>query len=146
MMSILRKIQFFRKLAFLVTFGAFLLILNSASVIGDVIRYDNGGRRDPFVPLVGADGKVQEVQLTAKDLNIEGVVFDPNGGSLVLIDGDFYKEGDSIGQASIISIMKDRVILSQSNQEKIIWLRDEVVDKKEPAIPKAPEPAKNVTE
>ena len=101
--------------------------LKITSVFGEEIRYDSQGRRDPFIPLVGPDGRVVRNTLDISDFKIEGVIFDPNGGSVVLIDGQFYKEGDNINGLNIISIMKDRVILAQSKQEKTIWLRDEVI-------------------
>lgn len=102
--------------------------LKITSVFAEEIRYDSKGRRDPFAPLVGPDGKIIRNNLDMADFKIEGVIFDPQGGSMVLIDGEFYKEGDNLNGLNIISIMKDRVILAQSKQEKTIWLRDEVVN------------------
>lgn len=94
------------------------------------IRYDNGARRDPMTPLVGPDGVIN-VKFNPDDLNIEGIIYDKNrAGSLVLINGEFYKEGQSVKDATIISILKDRVILRQDDEaeEKTIWMREEVLD------------------
>lgn len=107
---------------------ALILSLKITSVFADEIRYDSNRRKDPFAPLVGPDGKFLRNNLDIADFKIEGVIFDPNGGSVVLIDGESYKEGDNINGLNIISIMKDRVILAQSQQEQTIWLREEVVD------------------
>lgn len=91
------------------------------------IRYDSGARRDPMTPLVGPDGVIA-VKLNPDDLNIEGIIFDSNRtGSLVLINGEFYKEGQPVKGATIISILKDRVILRQDDEEKSLWMREEVV-------------------
>jgi hypothetical protein len=117
-------------------FGVFLVF--AATVLGlgfaffslafaDEIRYDSGNRRDPFVPLVGPGGSVI-VKFNPGDLNIEGIIFDPKGsGSLVLVNGEFYKEGQTVNKATIMSIFKDRVILRQDDEEKVLWIRDEVV-------------------
>lgn len=95
--------------------------------IADEIRYDSGARRDPMTPLVGPDGIVS-LKFDPDDLNIEGIIFDTRKtGSLVLINGDFYKEGQTVKNSTIISIFKDRVILRQDDEEKTLWIREEVV-------------------
>lgn len=95
----------------------------------DEIRYDSQNRRDPFIPLVGPGGALM-LKFNPGDLNIEGIIYDPKaGGSLVLINGEFYKEGQSVGKATIVSIFKDRVVLRQDDEEKTLWIREEVVPK-----------------
>ncbi len=91
------------------------------------IRYDSAARRDPMTPLVGPDGII-EVKFNPNDLRIEGIIFDSNRlGSLVLINGEFYKEGQSLKDSTIITIMKDRVILRQDDEDRTLWIREEVV-------------------
>ncbi len=94
------------------------------------------------------------------DLNIEGIIYDPKGnGSLVLVNGEFYKEGQSVNNSTVMSILKDRVVFRQDAEEKILWLRDEVVpsdgltsprtggaNKKPAAPPIKPAAAKNPSE
>lgn len=93
----------------------------------DEIKYDSGNRRDPFIPLVGPGGVVT-MKFNPGDLNIEGIIFDSRRtGSLVLVNGDFYKEGQTVGKATIMSIFKDRVVLRQDDEEKVLWMREEVV-------------------
>lgn len=94
------------------------------------IQYHSGDRRDPFTPLVDASGKVASSPVHSKDVfKVEGIIFDPIEGSYALINGKFYKEGDTIENANLISILKDRVVLSVNDMEKVIWLREEVVGK-----------------
>lgn len=108
--------------------GALLfMLIFSASVLAEQIRYDNGGRRDCFIPLVNTEGIVDDKKFDASDINIEGIVFDPIEGSMVLINNEFYKEGDHVNGANIITIFRDRVILSQSDEEKTLWIREEIV-------------------
>jgi len=89
------------------------------------VRYASGARRDPFIPLVGPGGIVVKT-FDPTDLKVEGIIFDPNQGSLVLINGEFYKQGERVKNATLISIFKDRVILSQDDEQKVIWIREEI--------------------
>ena len=109
---------------FLGLMGLFLPRLTAA----DPVVYESGGRRDPFVPLIGPGG-VNAQKGTGDDLVIEGIIYDPSKGSMVLINGDFYKEGERAGEASVISIFKDRIILSQDDKEKTLWIREEILPK-----------------
>jgi hypothetical protein len=104
-----------------------IICLFSSSVMAESVRYDRGDRRDPFIPLIGPEGVVDAKKFNAADVNIEGIIYDPRGESMVLINGEFYKEGDSVKNASVISIFQDRVILGQSDEQKTIWIREEIV-------------------
>lgn len=94
----------------------------------DEIRYDSGGRRDPFIPLVGPGGVVKYGFKSAGQFKVEGIIYDPVEGSYALINGEFLKEGDPVGNAQLISILKDRVVLSVNKDEQVLWLREEVVE------------------
>ncbi len=107
--------------------AALLLLAFSTSVFAGEIRYDSGGRRDPFKALIGPGGTLT-YKSNPSDLNIEGIIYDPKGTSLVLLNGEFYRQGETVKQSKIISIMKDRVILSHEEEERVLWLRDEVVN------------------
>ncbi len=102
--------------------AAFLPFLHS-----EPVKYDAGGRRDPMVPLLGPGGMISGKRSGPGDLNIEGIIFDPKAGSMVLINQEFYKEGDRVGEANIISIMKDKIILQQDDEEKTLWIREEIL-------------------
>ena len=96
-----------------------------AKSFADDIHYESAGRRDPFIPLVGEHGEVSK-GFDSKGMNVEGIVFDPNHGSLALINGEFYKQGDKVQNALVTGIHKDRVTLSQNDEEKTIWIREDV--------------------
>ena len=93
----------------------------------DPVIYDAAARRDPFVPLIGPGGS--RSQRNKGDIQIEGIIFDPQSGSLALINGEFYKPGQRVGEATVISILKDRVLLSQDDEEKTFWMREEILPK-----------------
>lgn len=101
-------------------------LLLSGMTRAEVIQYDAGGRRDPVIPLV-AKGGVIASGFNSSGLNIEGIIHDPKGGSVVLINGEYYREGQTVNKASVISIFKDRVLLAQGDEEKTLWLREELL-------------------
>lgn len=70
---------------------------HSGVVLG---RYEEGGRRDPFDSLERP--KVAQASLsglsgvrTVDDLNIEGIVLDPPGGSFVMVNGVILRQGET---------------------------------------------------
>ena len=91
-------------------------------------RYDKQEIRDPFVPLrspqTEGDAGLQDT------LAVEGIVYDPRGGSYAVIGGEIYKEGEEFQGTKIVRIMPDRVVFYQENEEVVSWLREEVVNEK----------------
>ena len=106
--------------------GMFFPLLTAA----DPIVYDGAGRRDPFVPLIGPGG-IHSQKAERNDVEIEGIVYDPNSESMVLINGEFYKQGQKVANAVVISILQDRVVLFQNDEEKTFWMREEILPKGE---------------
>ena len=112
----------------------FLLFLIVFSVIFSIaeaeeIRYDSVDRRDPFVPLMGLETLQSGAQ--GDSLSIEGIIYDPNGGSYAVIGGEAYQEGEDVGGVKLARILPDRVIFLQGNQEVVSWLREEIVPESE---------------
>ncbi len=94
------------------------------------IRYDKGARRDPFVAPM--DVEAMRAGSTGHDaLSVEGIVFDPKGSSYAVIGGEIYREGESVQGSKILRILPDRVIFFQENEEIVIWLRQEIVNRNE---------------
>ncbi len=92
------------------------------------IAYDNGGRRDPLIPLAGPNAASErQAENVNPDLKIEGIIFDPKNGSLVLLKGETYGPGDSIGNAVIKAINKNNVIFQQADQEKTVWISEDLI-------------------
>lgn len=85
------------------------------------VSYESGGRRDPFVPLVGAEGiLLKEINLS--EFHLEGIVYDPSKGSLALINGEFYRAGDQVKGATLQTIAKDHVVLAQEDKDVTLWV------------------------
>jgi len=96
--------------------------------LAEVVQYDSAQRRDPFIPLVGPNGFIQK-KVQSADLLVEGIIYDPTGGSVAIINGEVYRAGDNVKDARLIQIFKDRILMVQEDEEKTVWLREEIASK-----------------
>ncbi len=82
-------------------------------------HYDPKDHRDPFVPLVRDGHFIGLTSLTAgmaaKPV-LYGVVWDPGGQSLALINDGEMKVGDMVGGYEVMEIRKDSVMLSDGGE------------------------------
>jgi len=85
------------------------------------ITYDSGNRRDPFIPLEGADGMYQG---SPSGFVLEGVIYDPAGGSFAIINGKPYKVGEMVGEAKVTRICKHNTTLDVNGEMKTLWIRE----------------------
>lgn len=88
--------------------------------------YNSHGKRDPFLPLVSKEGYLinREADVTASEMNLEGIIFDKSGKSLAIINGQVLKISDKIGNYTVSSIEKQKVTL-QGDEEIILELKRE---------------------
>ncbi|MBI3316098.1 MAG: general secretion pathway protein GspB [Candidatus Omnitrophica bacterium] len=82
--------------------------------------YDDHGKRDPFVPLItgpsGQSGGLRGAD-SLDDLTIEGIVYDPKKGSVVIVSGTLLKEGDEEGNVKVVRIKPDGVVFAVNGIE-----------------------------
>lgn len=87
--------------------------LSIFSIVALAESYEASGKRDPFVPLV-LDEKESVRGLygieTLDDLTIEGIVFDPNHGSVAIVNGEIVHEGDGRDNLKVIKIQSNGVL------------------------------------
>ena len=108
----IRKVNFSKIRLFLWTLiSAFGIIFCEGSVMaGEEVGYNSHGRRDPFAPLVTQNARIAAglsgVE-TAEEVKIEGVVYDPKHGSVVVVNGTVMKEGEESGNVKVIQIKSD---------------------------------------
>ena len=91
-------------------------------------KYDAKNKRDPFRPLADRDGNLlPELRpVTANvELNLEGIVWSKNGDSYAIIGGAVVRAGDLLGDYTVKTIEKTRVILDRGGEESVINLRSE---------------------
>jgi hypothetical protein len=83
--------------------------------------YESHGRRDPFLSLVSPQGYILNfgIDIEASDLKIEGIIYDPNGESVAIVNGVVVKVGDYIGNFKIIDIASNKVVFIRNEEEVI---------------------------
>ena len=90
--------------------------------------YESGDRRDPFVPLLRRG--VQHVAglegiSSSDDIRLEGIIYDPSGESMVVLNGVILKEGDRTSNIAIGKIMERSAVVYVSGKPFIIKLMQE---------------------
>ena len=89
--------------------------------------YDAHGKRDPFVPLV-RDGRLVSSAgspssvATSSELLLSGILWDPTGRSLALINDTEAKVGDTIGGYRVTEIRPDAVVLVRDGKPLVLQI------------------------
>ncbi len=95
--------------------------------------YDARGKRDPFVQLVTATtrhaGGFSGAE-TTDDLVIEGVVYDPKSGSVVIVNGALLREGEEVGGVKVVRIKPEGVVFSVHGVESFKSMHPREEDRK----------------
>jgi hypothetical protein len=90
-------------------------------------RYNAGRHRDPFIPLVqngrptgvipgrGSDGSSTSPRL-------HGILWDPGGASLALINDGEFKVGDTVGGYRVAEIRQDAVVLTNGGEPLVLQI------------------------
>lgn len=97
--------------------------LSLPAIAADQPAYDAQGKRNPFIPLVTSDGRLQMIEDTAQtskdtELVLDGIMFDKYGVSYALVNGDVVKVGDSVGEYQVLSIEPKKVSFIKEGQVK----------------------------
>jgi len=101
------------------------LLLTSSSAFGheESFNYEDKGRRDPFLSLVDKNGNYlleTELLYSSSELQLSGILWDPQGKSSALINNQVVKVGESIFGFVIKDIRKESVIVLKDDQEFIL--------------------------
>lgn len=87
--------------------------------------YDPGGRRDPFAPLVlngryvGQEGTRA---FSAIRPELYGILWDPAGNSIALINDGEARVGDAVGGYRVEEIRKDAVVLRNGGEPVVLTI------------------------
>lgn len=94
---------------------------------GERFIYDSKNKRDPFIPLVGKGMRllVPQEAKSIENIILEGIIFDPEQDSLAIINGEIFKEGDSIGGFILSEVTKKSIILTKDEKDYTITLIEE---------------------
>lgn len=107
----------------LIFFSA-LTILNPGFSFSEEIRYQSGGRRDPFLPI--KSGSVQAVAQAAEvAIIVEGIIYDKKGASVIVVKGDAYKVGDIVEGRKVAVIYPSKVTFQdQDGKQNDYWISE----------------------
>ncbi len=87
--------------------------------------YASGDRRDPFTPLVGEKGLPPQTSVKSGEVQIQGIILDPQKGSFALINGQLYQKGDRVDNMEVVNVFADRVVFKIGTEEKTVWYYEE---------------------
>ena len=103
-----------------------LVFASTAAGEGEKYSYQVQGKRDPFIPLISPAGFLLNLEPQENSvLSLEGIMYDPKGDSIAIINGELLKVGESAGDAVITSIEPDKVTVMKDNIKQDIELRRE---------------------
>jgi hypothetical protein len=99
-------------------------------VLPDEYVYDSAGKRDPFIPLITADGRFVQLERTPEEeeaslLKVEGIIYDKYGLSFAVVDGSVVKVGDVISDYQVLRVEEDKVFFIREGQIKEVLLQKE---------------------
>ncbi len=87
------------------------------------------GKRDPFVPLITPDGQKvyppgldEEITAGMDSFALQGIVFDPNGDSFAVINGEVVHEDDELDGIIILKIDPNMVTVLVDGKEDQLTL------------------------
>lgn len=108
----------------------FLLIFIqfSGMVMADGVPvYEKAKKRNPFIPLITNDGQFTNIKDDEEnnDLILEGIIYDKEGKSMAIINGQILGKGDTIAAAKIVEIRKDSVVYAKDGEIFIIYAKKE---------------------
>lgn len=100
-------------------------LLFSAALAQDEFKYDDQGRRDPFIPLVTSDGRFIELdkQEAKGVLSLQGIIYDENGLSCAMVNGAAVRIGDVVGGSQVLKIEKNKVIFIKEGNTFAVELK-----------------------
>lgn len=102
------------------------------NTLADGPEYRGKGKRDPFVPLVTLTSRVPSklVGLQKPDeAKLEGIVYDPQGSSVALVNGSLLKEGDLAGSFQVQKIQPDGIWVQINGEDSFKPLYTEESEK-----------------
>jgi hypothetical protein len=105
-----------------------LLIMTGSSALAQEKKYSykNQNKRDPFVPLISPAGYLLNLEPEDNSVvKLEGIMYDPHGDSIAIINGSLVRVGETIGDAVLSSIEANKITVIKDNQKVDIELRRE---------------------
>ncbi len=119
------------KLSSVFTAGLIMLlffITAEPCAAGEGFKYESRGKRDPFVPLVGASRpavvKLEDIT-SAEDIKVEGIATGAQGKRVAILNGEVLKENDKVGEVTLVRVEKKFVTISIGGKSYNLYLPGE---------------------
>ncbi|MFA5060377.1 MAG: hypothetical protein WC676_07105 [Candidatus Omnitrophota bacterium] len=89
--------------------------------------YSDQGKRDPLWRLVTPSGSIinYDSDVLVSDMILEGIIFDPSGKSLAIINGNVVEQNRRIGPFVVSKIEAKRVTLTKGQENFVLELKKE---------------------
>lgn len=121
-----------RILKFLILSYFFIFSILSFEIVSSAesnFTYDAKGKRNPFIPLVTSDGRILKLDSdeNAKNLIINGIIFDKTSLSYAIVNDQIVRVGDIIGEYQVLKIEENKVIFIKEGE-----LLEVSIEKEEP--------------
>lgn len=88
--------------------------------------YKYHGKRDPFLPLISPSGYLLNLEPEENSaLLLEGILYDPEGDSIAIINGELIRVGEAIAGSVLTSIKPNKITVIKDNEKIEIELRRE---------------------
>jgi len=110
-------------------FMAAILLAAVCAVCGaEAFEYSSGGRRDPFVPLVGVvsagvKGGIMSV-LNIDDVVFQGIIINSDGSRSAVLNGEIMRQGDKVERVEMVEVGPTYVKIKVSEEDYTIDLYD----------------------
>jgi len=106
------------------------VVLFTSAACSQEYEYDDGQKRDPFIPLVTDDGRYVQLERSQKEqeeaeLKLEGIIYDKYGLSYAIVNGSVVKVGDTIAEYQVLKIEENKVVFIREGQAKDVFLQKE---------------------
>ena len=127
--------QDWRSVTLMVFLGGLAMVLmperrgvaqESRSNVSGPFEYDAKDRRDPFKPLI-QDGHLVPGMGIGRDVEgdqpvLYGILWDPAGTSLALMNDGEYKVGDVVNGYQVVEIRRDAVVITSGGERTVLQI------------------------
>lgn len=115
------------QLKMIIPVSCVILLSYSVSLAQDQFRYNDKGKRNPFIPLVTSEGRLLKLdkQESEGGLSLEGIIFDKYGRSFAIVNGSVVGVGDVVAGYQVLKIEEKKVIFIKSGETVSIELKAE---------------------
>ena len=89
--------------------------------------YEKGNKKNPFIPIITNDGQLLNIEDEDKEVSfvLEGIIYDKDGNSMAIINGQILGKNDTILDIKIVEVRKDSVVYVKDGEIFILNAKKE---------------------